>query len=174
MVCCTGNHEVYSRWDAWRGVFLGWGFEFPEETGVRTIRRGGGALAIGGLIDPAFMGWGMDVKAAMKAESAFRGAPDNAFRILLFHRPLTAAIDAEAADVRLQLSGHTHGGAMPLVDRLVALSNEGRTRGLYEFAPGRFLYLSPGSGQWAGYPMRMFNPAEITEIILRKAPPAAR
>ena len=165
---CTGNHEAYWEWGAWLSAFRRWGIEFPEETGVRLIRRGDAALAVGGLVDPAFMGWGIDFRIDQKARSAFAGVPVDAFRILLFHRPLTAAIDAEDADVRLQLSGHTHGGAMPGVDLLVARSNEGRTRGLYQFAPGRFLYLSPGTGQWAGFPLRLFNPAEITEIVLRR------
>ena len=168
VVCCTGNHEVYSGWDPWYAAFKRWGFVFPEETGVRLIRRGNGALAVGGLPDPAFWGLGMEVLDAGDARKAFAGAPEEAFRILLFHRPFTAAIHAEAANVRLQLSGHTHGGAFPGVSRLVARSNEGRTRGLYEFAQDRFLYLSPGTGQWAGYPMRLFNSTEITEIRLRR------
>ena len=95
-------------------------------------------------------------------------APPGAFRILLYHRPLPEKIGAAAAGVRLQLSGHTHGGAMPGVSQLVARANEGHVRGLYEFAPGRFLHVSPGTGQWAGFPLRLFNPAEITEIVLRK------
>ena len=74
------------------------------------------------------------------------------------------------ADVRLQLSGHTHGGAVPLLRLLVSYVNEGYVRGLYEFAPGRFLHVSPGTGQWAGFPLRLFNPAEITEIVLRLSP----
>ena len=113
----------------------------------------------------------MDVIDAGNASKAFVGAPEGAFRILLFHRPFTAAINAKAADVRLQLSGHTHGGAFPGVSRLVARSNEGSTRGVYEFAKNRYLYLSPGTGQWAGYPMRLFNPTEITEIVLRSTQP---
>ena len=168
VVGCTGNHEAYWEWPRWRAAFREWGITFPEETGVRVIRRGGESLAVGGLVDPAFRGWGMDVQIDNGAGTAFLGAPADAFRILLFHRPLTAAIGAEAADVRLQLSGHTHGGAMPGVSLLVARSNEGRTRGLYQFAEGRFLYLSPGTGQWAGFPLRLFNPAEITEIVLRR------
>ena len=169
VVCCSGNHEVYSGWDPWYETFKGWGFVFPEETGVRLIRRGDDVLAIGGLPDPAFWGFGMEVVNAGNASTAFVGAPEGAFRILLFHRPFTAAIAAESADVRLQLSGHTHGGAFPGVSWLVARSNEGRTRGLYEFAKGRFLYLSPGTGQWAGYPLRLLNPTEITEIVLRSS-----
>ena len=168
VVGCTGNHEAYWEWPRWRATFQEWGITFPEEARVRVIRRGGDSLAVGGLVDPAFRGWGMDVQIDSGAGTAFLGAPADAFRILLFHRPLTAAIGAEAADVRLQLSGHTHGGAMPGVSYLVARSNEGRTRGLYEFADGRFLHLSPGTGQWAGFPLRLFNPAEITEIVLRR------
>lgn len=168
VVGCTGNHEAYWEWHRWRATFQEWGITFPEETVVRVIRRGGESLAVGGLVDPAFRGWGMDVHIDNGAGTAFLGAPADAFRILLFHRPLTAAIGAGAADVRLQLSGHTHGGAMPGVSLLVARANEGRTRGLYQFADGRFLYLSPGTGQWAGFPLRLFNPAEITEIVLRR------
>ena len=70
--------------------------------------------------------------------------------------------------MRLQLSGHTHGGAFPVIHWLVARANEGHVRGLYAFAPGRYLYNSPGTGQWAGFPIRLFNPAEITEITLRR------
>ena len=170
VVCCTGNHEVYSGWESWRPVFHGWGFDFPEESGVRLIRRGGHVLAVGGLPDPMFNGWGMSVESVGPASDAFAGAPDGAFRILLFHRPFTAAVNAAEADVRLQLSGHTHGGAMPLIDRLVAYTNEGRTRGLYGFADDRFIHVSPGTGQWAGFPLRLFNPAEISEIVLRADP----
>jgi hypothetical protein len=76
--------------------------------------------------------------------------------------------DAKNANLRLQLSGHTHGGAMPILSILVALTNEDHVRGLYEFAPGRYLHVSPGTGQWAGFPLRLFNSAEITEIVLRR------
>ena len=57
---------------------------------------------------------------------------------------------------------------MPLLSLLVAQFNEGHVRGLFEFAPGRFLHVSPGTGQWAGFPLRILNPAEITVIVLRR------
>ena len=129
-----------------------------------VIRRGESALALGGLTDPAFF---RGMEHWLSASSAFRNAPPGAFRILLFHRPFTAEIGSAAAGVRLQLSGHTHGGAVPLLRQLVSHVNEGHVRGLYEFAPGCFLHVSPGTGQWAGFPLRLFNPAEITEIVLR-------
>ena len=57
---------------------------------------------------------------------------------------------------------------MPGLKWLAARYNEGHVRGLYEFAKGRYLHVSPGTGQWAGFPLRLFNPAEITEITLRR------
>lgn len=165
VVGCTGNHEAYWEWPAWWDRFHRWKVDILSEGAPRVIRRGGDALAVGGLTDPAFRG---HRAPPSPARYAFADAPANAFRILLFHRPLTAEIGAAAADVRLQLSGHTHGGAFPVIHWLVARANEGHVRGLYEFAQGRFLYNSPGTGQWAGFPLRLFNPAEITEITLRR------
>ena len=163
---CTGNHEAYWNWYGWADLFMKWGVRILSEMTTypnSVIRRGDAAIALGGLHDPVFFGRG---EHRQFATSAFHDAPPDAFRILLYHRPLPEKINAEAANVRLQLSGHTHGGAMPGVSWLVARANEGYTRGLYEFAPERFLYLSPGTGQWAGFPLRLFNPAEITEIVL--------
>ncbi len=165
VVGCTGNHEAYWEWRAWHDKFREWKVEMLEEGRPRVIRRDGDSLALGGLTDPAFWGPRMPPRPA---RDAFSGSPGTAFRILLFHRPVTAVIGSAEADVRLQLSGHTHGGAFPVIHWLVARANEGRTRGLYEFAPGRYLYNSPGTGQWAGFPIRLFNPTEITEITLRR------
>ena len=168
---CTGNHEAYWNWYGWADLFMQWNVRILSETTFcdgSVIRRGDASIALGGLHDQALWrstAWKGRTPLAL---SAFRNVPPDAFRILLYHRPFTASIGSEAADVKLQLSGHTHGGAMPVLSWLVARANEGRTRGLYEFAPGRFLYVSPGTGQWAGFPLRLFNPAEITEIVLRR------
>ena len=165
VVGCTGNHEAYWEWRAWYEKFSDWKVKMLAEGNPYVIRRGGDSLALGGLTDPAF--WGPRMPPC-PARDAFLGTPGTAFRILLFHRPLTTEIGSEEADVRLQLSGHTHGGAFPVIHWLVARANEGPTRGLYAFAPGRYLYNSPGTGQWAGFPIRLFNPTEITEITLRR------
>ena len=126
-------------------------------------------MAVGGLHDPALY---YSPTAWRTAGEAFHNVPAGAFRILLYHRPYTKTIGSVTADVRLQLSGHTHGGAMPVLRWLVERSNEGHSRGVYEFAPGRFLHVSPGTGQWAGFPLRLFTPAEITELTLRASTPA--
>ena len=167
---CTGNHEAYWNWYGWADLFRKWDVRILSEHGVYSnsvIRRGESALALGGLTDPAFF---KGAGYRLSASSAFRNVPPGAFRILLAHRPFTERIGSAVADVRLQLSGHTHGGAVPLLRLLVSYVNEGYVRGLYEFAPGRFLHVSPGTGQWAGFPLRLFNPAEITEIVLRLSP----
>ena len=168
---CTGNHEAYWDWYGWSDLFKKWDVRILSEMvkyhNGSVIRRGGDSIALGGLQDPAF-GISSEGQFPLSASSAFHGdVPPGAFRILLFHRPITEEIGSEAADVRLQLSGHTHGGAVPILKQLVSFVNEGHVRGLYEFAPGRFLHVSPGTGQWAGFPLRLFNPAEITEIVLR-------
>ena len=168
---CSGNHERYWEWSRWRVALKDMGIVFPEESGVGIIGRGRDTLAVGALVDPAFRPRIGDMPDYGSAAAAFVGAPDDAFRILLFHRPVTEAVDSAGANVRLQLSGHTHGGAMPGLRPLVEYKNEGRSGGLYEFAPGRYLYLSRGTGQWAGFPIRLFVPAEITELVLRSTPP---
>ena len=170
VLACTGNHEAYWDWESWRDALLGFGLVFPEITGPVVIRRGEDAIAVGGMVDPALSGK-IPVEFLCDAADCFEGSPANAFRILLCHRPSTDMIASasEKANLRLELSGHTHGGGMPILSSLVSLTNEGHVRGLYEFAPGRYLHVSPGSGQWAGFPMRFFNPCEITEIVLKKA-----
>ncbi|MBQ3809126.1 MAG: metallophosphoesterase [Kiritimatiellae bacterium] len=174
---CTGNHERYWEWDAWSDALTRRGlriFSGYNRFAGNVIKRGDEALAIGGLGDPVFFSGDLESDERAIAEwtarvkHAFDDTPKGAFRILLFHRPYTERIGAEAADVKLQLSGHTHGGAMPVLKWLVAEINEGHVRGLYEFAKGRYLHVSPGTGQWAGFPLRLFNPTEITEITLRR------
>lgn len=165
---CVGNHERYWEWSGWDDALFGlniWVLAEHRHYAKSVIRRGGDAIALGGLYDPAFFQF---TGITPVARDAFREAPKGAFRILLYHRPHTKAICSEDADVKLQLSGHTHGGAMPVLKWLVARANEGHVRGLYEFAKGRYLHVSPGTGQWAGFPLRLFNPAEITEITLRR------
>ena len=98
---------------------------------------------------------------------AFRTATNGEFRVLLQHRPLQAHANVNAHGVNLQLSGHTHGGVMPLMDLLVARFNDSMVRGWYDFGRGR-AYVSTGSGQWAGFPIRFFNPVEMAVITLRR------
>jgi predicted MPP superfamily phosphohydrolase len=46
--------------------------------------------------------------------------------------------------------------------------NDGFVRGLYGAPGGPFLYVSPGIGQSGCYPLRLFNPSEITVFTLKR------
>ena len=95
--------------------------------------------------------------------------PESAPKILLTHRP-SLARQAAKHGVALQFSGHTHGGMMPLLDRLVAAANGGMASGLYRRGETTVI-VSNGSGIWGGYPLRLGRPAEILLVTFR--PPAA-
>ena len=157
VVGCTGNHEYFSGWGAWRVIFRSLGIRILENERV-VVRRGEESLAIIGINDP--VSHDSDVRIASDM------VPDGAFRILLAHRPTHLAEHA-ACGVRLQLSGHTHGGAVIGLDRLVARANEGHVRGLYN-EQGVSLYVNSGTGQWAGFPTRLGVSPEITIITLRR------
>ena len=157
VVGCTGNHEYFSGWGAWRVIFRSLGIRILENERV-VLRRGEESLAIIGINDP--VSHDSDIRTASDM------VPDGAFRILFAHRPTHLAEHA-ACGVRLQLSGHTHGGAVIGLDRLVARANEGHVRGLYS-EHGISLYVNSGTGQWAGFPTRLGVSPEITIITLRQ------
>jgi predicted MPP superfamily phosphohydrolase len=70
--------------------------------------------------------------------------------------------------VRLQLSGHTHGGMIRGLDRLVARGNAGFVSGAYRVG-GMLLYVSNGTALWPGFALRLGRPSELTRITLRIA-----
>lgn len=166
----TGNHEYYSDPWGWKAQYAAWGLRFLANEWV-SPRPG---LVLGGVDDPAcvFNPKGLFFADLPSRAKAFAGAPEGAFRVLLQHRPYVnyAALGEDAAErVDLQLSGHTHGGIAPGLRALVRLFNHGFVRGLYRRADGAAVYVSPGAGQWAGFPIRFLNDPEITLITLRRA-----
>ena len=157
-----GNHEYYEDWFSWRQWYADGGFRFLVNECVFPRKE----LALGGVNDNDKAVSVGDV--GRNVVRTFAAATNGEFRILLEHRPEHALANF-AHGVDLQLSGHTHGGVAPLVDRLVQAKNAGFVRGLYRIDRSA-LYVSPGCGQWVGFPMRFCNPAEITLITLRRGP----
>ena len=98
-------------------------------------------------------------------DAALKSAPENVPVILMDHQPGGARRNAEHG-VSLQVSGHTHGGQIPGVYTLVQRANGGFVRGWYEVGSMR-LYVSPGTSQWNGFAMRLFDPSEITLFVLK-------
>ena len=160
---CTGNHEYYHDYYGWTMHFYEKARDIRFLANACAIPRPG--LAVAGVPDRAGRERGLD--AVPDPRGAFAAATNGEFRVLLQHRPKGAVENVRELGVDLQLSGHTHGGIGPLFRSFIAKFNGGFSRGLYSLGHS-YLYVSPGSGQWAGFPMRLFNDSEITLIVLRR------
>ena len=109
-------------------------------------------------------GWTSIQRHLFEEETALAGAPPGAPVILLDHQPKRAR-DAAERGVALQLSGHTHGGMIRGLDRIVARANAGYVSG--EYAVGDMtLYVSNGTGLWPGFALRLGPASEMTRITL--------
>jgi predicted MPP superfamily phosphohydrolase len=75
-------------------------------------------------------------------------------------------VQAAAAGVDLQVSGHTHGGQIWPFHYLVRV-DQPTVQGLTRHGPTQ-LYTTRGAGFW-GPPLRVFAPSEITLLRLRVA-----
>lgn len=156
-----GNHEYYSGYEEW--------MEFLPTLGIRMLSNGhvltgeGGAVVLAGVTDPVA---GIMGREEPDIRKALAGAPEKGVRILASHQPRLAPEAAEHG-VDLQVSGHTHGGMIAGIDRLVARFNEGFVSGLYTVGDMK-LYVSNGAGIWNGFPIRIGVPSEIVLIRLRR------
>ena len=157
-----GNHEYFFDYRAWMRHLSGMGFRMlPNAHAV--VERGGARLVVAGVTDLSAPSVG---EAAPDLGLALRGAPAEVPVVLLDHQPRQART-AAARGVALQLSGHTHGGMIIGLDRLVARGNAGFVSGRYKLG-GMTLYVSNGTGLWPGFALRLGVPSEITRITLRR------
>jgi predicted MPP superfamily phosphohydrolase len=159
-----GNHEYFFSYPDWMRHLTGLGMRMlPNAHAVLT--RGEAQLVLAGVTDlsaPSVGEDGPDLNAALA------GAPAGAPVLLLDHQPRNAP-RAAARGVAVQLSGHTHGGMIVGLDRLVARSNGGFVSGRYDVA-GMTLYVSNGTALWPGFALRLGRPSELTRITLRSEP----
>ena len=178
---CMGNHECYSGYHLWRPIFAGMGINMLDNTCV-VITNGNDRLALGGVLDKTSLSYYQDGKRGGKprdkdgrlrkrwpgpdVKAAFSNAPNDVCRILMQHRPADLAHNAKNG-VKLQLSGHTHGAPVWGAGWLIGQMNEGHSEGLYQ-EHGLTLFVTPGAGQWVGFPLRMGVPSEVSELILRR------
>ena len=152
----TGNHEYYWNVDAWLAHLGSLGIRYLRNEHV-AIR---GAFQLAGVDDSTSAafgnGHGEDVPRAVAGCDRARPI------VLLAHHPSSIA-RATAADVDLQLSGHTHGGQM-LPHGWLARLFEPHVAGLARFG-ATWLYVSEGTGFW-GPPLRVGTSCEIAAIEL--------
>ncbi|ARW11523.1 metallophosphoesterase [Acetobacter ascendens] len=156
VLAIPGNHEYYFDYTDWMRHLTELGFRMQLNRHT-VISRGRAELVIAGVTDrsaPAHGQAGPDLAAALADSPA--GAPI----VLLDHQPGDARA-AATQGVALQLSGHTHGGMILGLDRLVARGNNGFVSGRYD-VDGMTLYVSNGTGLWPGFALRLGRPSEIT------------
>lgn len=157
-----GNHEYFFNYGEWIRHLSAMGFRLLTNAHA-VIDRDSDQLVIAGVTDLSAPGAG---EAAPDLGLALRGAPAGAPIILLDHQPRNAPA-AAARGVALQLSGHTHGGMIVGLDRLVARGNAGFVSGRYAVG-GMTLYVSNGTGLWPGFALRLGVASEITRFTLRR------
>lgn len=160
-----GNHEYFFGHGEWMAYFAGLNMK-PLDNRHAIIEHGAGQLVLAGVNDVTAPQTGA---AAPDLDAALRGAPAGVPVILLDHQPRNARFSASRG-VALQLSGHTHGGMIVGLDRVVARANNGFVLGRYD-VDGMTLYLNNGTALWPGFALRLGVPAELTRITLRR--PAA-
>ena len=156
-----GNHEYFFDYDAWMRHLADMGLRMLPNAHT-VLARDDARLVLAGVTDvsaPASGHPGPDLSAALA------GAPQDVPILLLDHQPKEAG-RAAARGVALQLSGHTHGGMIVGLDRLVARGNNGYVSGRYDVG-GMTLYVSNGTGLWPGFALRLGRPPELTRITLR-------
>ncbi|HET7300635.1 MAG TPA: metallophosphoesterase, partial [Oleiagrimonas sp.] len=155
-----GNHEYYSDYRGWMAMFRSLGLDVLENAHV-LIRHDGATLAVAGLTDRAAYRFGLPGPNLPKA---LGGIPSGVPVMVLSHRPDTARTIARSGAV-LELAGHTHGGQILGPSLLTRWANNGFVSGLYQVGDMP-LYVSNGTGLWAGLALRLGRPSEITQIIL--------
>tara|TARA_R110000868_G_scaffold193554_7_gene438552 strand:- start:1711 stop:2799 length:1089 start_codon:yes stop_codon:yes gene_type:complete len=157
-----GNHEYFLGYQEWMRHFAEMGIHILANDHV-VLPRQGGNLVLAGVTDRTAPATGMPPP---NLAAALAGAPTGAPILLLDHQP-GPANTAAAHGVALQLSGHTHGGMIPGLDRLVAMGNSGFVSGRYRVGE-MTLYVNNGTGIWPGFAMRLGRPAELTRITLHR------
>ncbi|WP_373318258.1 metallophosphoesterase [Ameyamaea chiangmaiensis] len=161
VLAVPGNHEYFFDYAEWMRHLSALGLTMLENRHT-VITRGAAHLVIAGVTDRSARHHGVpepDLTAALA------GRPVDAPVVLLDHQPGDARA-AAAQGVALQLSGHTHGGMILGLDRLVARGNKGFVSGRYDVG-GIVLYVSNGTGLWPGFALRLGVPSEMTRFHLR-------
>lgn len=157
-----GNHEYFFGYAEWMAHLEGLGMR-PLANTHTLLKRGGHNLVLAGVTDLSAPDTG---DAPPDLGAALADAPSGVPVILLDHQPKNAGAAARHG-VALQLSGHTHGGMIWGLDRIIALVNGGYVSRRYE-VEDMTLYVSNGTALWPGFALRLGPQPEITQITLRR------
>ena len=147
----NGNHEYYRGVKEWAEAFRSFGFV--------TLENQSALLSVENT-PVAFVGT-TDYQPNLK--QALEGLTDDAYKILLAHRP-DIADQASEAGMHLQLSGHTHRGQFIPWSWMIRLFHK-YTYGLYRIG-NMYLYVNSGTGFW-GPALRVGSQSEISVMEIR-------
>ena len=152
-----GNHEYFFDYQEWMGHLEMLGMRMLSNSHL-ILEKGNARIVLAGVTDLSVRRHSApppDLAAAIK------GAPANTPILLLDHQPMMAE-KAAASGVALQLSGHTHGGMVHGLDRLIARANGGFVSGRYQVG-AMTLYVNNGTALWPGFALRLGVPSELTK-----------
>lgn len=165
-----GNHDVYAGWAQVASALTEQTRAHVLVNEAQILTRGGAALALVGVGDPAGRGRSEidGSSVAPDVPRAFRRVPAGVSTVVFAHNPaLWPSIAARGA--ALTLSGHTHWGqfALPKLGWSLASPFLEHAMGAYQEGES-LLYVHPGTGFW-GIPFRLGAYPEVARITLRRA-----
>ena len=142
VLAVPGNHEYYIDYHGWMNLYRGMNFTVLEN-GVWSFRYEDVIVDIIGLTDEEARRYDLpEPRAAVMNRS---DPSEGRIRILVKHRPKNLdTMIAPGHGIRLALSGHTHGGMIPILSPLVAFMNSGFCQGKYRIGD-TILFVSDGT-----------------------------
>lgn len=152
----SGNHEYYNGWKEWKPYLESLGLKILENENAK-LKEG---LFLAGVPDLNAIRTDLprpDLNTALKGTEGSKV-------ILLAHQPNMNRFYS-GRHIDLQISGHTHGGMVKGLDKLVERFNGGAVSGFYE-KDGSKLFVTNGASLWNGFPTRLGVPSEIPILIL--------
>ena len=163
---CMGNHDYYRGAKFVIAEFERSSMPMLINRGV-TLKVGNSELFVGGADDPRYMGRAIDSFMRETVDKTLDGAPSDAFKIMMSHRP-TGFDRAAEQGVDLTLAGHTHGGQIGLWNRPL-FNKWGNEKYIWgKYSKGESLaYTSSGVGHW--FPFRLGCPTEAPVLVLKRA-----
>ncbi len=154
----SGNHEYYFDPEETMAYYSALGLTVLDGRTAET--RG---LTLMGIPDAKSLTQSVNVGLL---EQLVKEVGVGTLPVLVVHKPGIAPV-ADALGVKLQFSGHTHGGQLPIVYSTMKRFNNNFVRGWYDLARGMKLFVAPGSGVWIGFPYRLY-PSEMSLITLQR------
>ena len=152
----SGNHEYYNGWKEWKPFLESLGLKILENENAK-LKEG---LFLAGVPDLNAIRTDLprpDLNTALKGTEGSKV-------ILLAHQPNMNRFYS-GRHIDLQISGHTHGGMIKGLDKLVERFNGGAVSGFYE-KDGNQLFVTNGASLWNGFPTRLGVPSEIPILVL--------